>query len=81
MRITNMNMLKMALVSTGLLALAGCIAPEPGYYGGGPAYYGGGPRYYGAPAYGGGVYIGGFDERRDRDHRGGDRDRREGRDR
>jgi hypothetical protein len=76
-----MNTLGLTLVSTGLLALTGCIVPEPGYYGGGPAYYSDSPRYYGTPAYGGGVYIGGFDERGERDHRDGDRDRHEGRDR
>jgi hypothetical protein len=64
-----MNILGLTLVSMGLLGLTGCIAPEPGYYGGGPAYYSDSPRYYG----GGGVYIGGFDERRDGDRRDGDR--------
>ena len=61
-----MNMLGLTLLSTGLLALAGCIAPEPGFYGGGRAYFGDSPRYYGAP---------------DGDRRGEDRGRNEGHDR
>ena len=69
---TTMNLLRTALVSSALLALTGCIVPDPFY--GGPAYYSDSPRYYGAPPYAGGVYIDGFDE-----HRGEGRGRYEGR--